>query len=326
MFQDDLDCCDDFHHQLDFPLPQIGLNPQAREWFPEDNPHLKCHSRRFPRPTYRAPYDFYHRGRYIGHGPSYSPPNRFCSKDHTASRNSRFSAHTQQKQNKRKQRKFSYRSKQNKIDVVLNNLKRKFANVDKLADGEVLRGQDTLRIDVKRFTALQQIEKVIEDVQRDGEIEIVKADFPVSQKNRFQKKGFIAYLKCGNEEQAQKLHKMLSKLMDPKWQDKRLFRVNIALDQQRESFSSESSTKSFTRMEKLSGTDSASSESNLSEESLAECADFQLIAKEELRHKTWEHRNQNKIEGQLFESFDDLTLDHALEICSKPPAGKSISY
>merc|ERR1711997_887748 len=56
-------------------------------------------------------------------------------------------------------RKYSYRSKQNKIDVVLATLRRKYSVENKLAEpDEVLRGQDTLRVDVKRYTALQQIE------------------------------------------------------------------------------------------------------------------------------------------------------------------------
>ena len=56
----------------------------------------------------------------------------------------------------------------------MNNLKRKFSNNGKLAHGEVLRGEDTLRIDVKRFTALQQIEKVIDDIERNPNVDIIK--------------------------------------------------------------------------------------------------------------------------------------------------------
>lgn len=224
-------------------FPKIGLNPQAREWFPRDSAgrFVGGYSRRFGPQDSTGLYDYdqYNRGfvygEFMGHDTMYSErdyyfaPERF---NHLVANNER-DFDIEPRGNGR-QRKFSYRSKQNKIDVVLSSLKGLFRNMGKLADGEVLRGVDTLRIDVKRFTALQQIEQVIDDILRDPQIEILKADFPVSQKNRFQKKGFIAYLKCGCPEQANLLHDKLTVLMDPKWLEKRLFRVNIAVEQPRE--------------------------------------------------------------------------------------------
>lgn len=222
---------DDF--QLELPIDKFSLNPQAPTFIPKDRPRFKHFRTRFYNgylsydPNFDDGYGMYYPYRDAYHHPRdvyynwygggyYEQPNH--------------------KQNKRtrKQRKYSYRSKQNKINVVLNNLKRKFSNNGKLAHGEVLRGEDTLRIDVKRFTALQQIEKVIDDIERNPNVNIIKVDFPVSQKNRFQKKGFIAYLKCGSPEQAILLHDELRVLIDPKWQNKNLFRINIALDQQRD--------------------------------------------------------------------------------------------
>jgi len=140
-------------------------------------------------------------------------------------------------------RKYSYRSKQNKIDIVLASLRNRYQLDNKLADDdEVLRGKDTLRVDVKRYTALTRIEEIINEIELDRNFEILRVDFPVSQKNRFQKKGFIAYLKLRNHWQAKNLHKKLNMLMDPKYPDKTLFRVNIAIDQ-RSANSSASSTK-----------------------------------------------------------------------------------
>jgi len=62
-------------------------------------------------------------------------------------------------------------------------------------------------------------------------------DFPISQKNRFQKKGFIAYIKCGSCDQAVRLKEVLSRYKDGKWRGKgddrnrpALFRVKIAND------------------------------------------------------------------------------------------------
>lgn len=215
---------DDF--QLELPTDKFSLNPQAPTFFPRGSPRYSRHfDDYFLGPGFDDGYGLYfpfhdcYRFRdthYNWHsGGYYEPP-----------------VHKHHK--RRKQRKYSYRSKQNKINVVLNNLKRKFTNNGKLAHGEVLRGEDTLRIDVKRFTALQQIEKVIDDIERNPNVDILKVDFPVSQKNRFQKKGFIAYLKCASPVQANLLYEELRVLVDPKWQNKNLFRINIALDQQRD--------------------------------------------------------------------------------------------
>jgi len=129
------------------------------------------------------------------------------------------------------QRKYSYRSKQDKIDEVLGRLRYKYNEQGKLSEQqEVLRGEDTLRIDVKRYTALQQIESVIEKIERDSKTDLLRVDFPVSQKNRFQKKGFIAYLKCGSAEQAEQLQEQLVKIKDPKYPEKCLFRVTVAVE------------------------------------------------------------------------------------------------
>lgn len=219
---------------LELPIDKFSLNPQATTFIPKGLPrtYMKCRH-------YRDGYPGFEHGGldHGGHmGDNYFFRDSFHGRDTYCPAKASHHGQCSQKLSKRngKQRKYSYRSKQNKINVVLNNLKRKFSNNGKLAHGEVLRGEDTLRIDVKRFTALQQIEKVIDDIERNPKVEIVKADFPVSQKNRFQKKGFIAYLKCGSSEQANLLHEELKVMIDPKWQDKNLFRINIALDQQKE--------------------------------------------------------------------------------------------
>lgn len=230
--------CYDGKYQLEWPMEKVSLDPGAQEFIPRG---------RFTYGYLNYPY---HRGYYETRGKMRSQNGYFHSYN-KYNNNNNYDNHyrnknfdyvppkkEQRKKNQKgKQRKFSYRSKQNKIDVVLSNLKKQFALLGKLASKEeVLRGNDTLRIDVKRFTALQQIEKEIEAIEKDPRIQIIKADFPISQKNKFQKKGFIAYLKCATPEQAELLHGQLSEKTDPKWRDKKLFRVNIALDQQREHF------------------------------------------------------------------------------------------
>jgi hypothetical protein len=68
-----------------------------------------------------------------------------------------------------------------------------FANED-----EVLRGMDVLRIHVKTWEGLDLIEEVIQQVERS--LPIARIALPFSMKNKFQKKGFICYLKVQNVE------------------------------------------------------------------------------------------------------------------------------
>lgn len=262
---DAYDVADDY--QLELPIDKFSLNPQAPTFIPKGPQRSYMKYRH-----YRGHSDGYlgYNGLGLDHGghmgDNYLFRDSFHGRDMYRPAKAPHHGQCSHKISKRngKQRKYSYRSKQNKINVVLNNLKRKFSNNGKLAHGEVLRGEDTLRIDVKRFTALQQIEKVIDDIERNPKVEIVKADFPVSQKNRFQKKGFIAYLKCGSSEQANLLHEELKVMIDPKWQDKNLFRINIALDQQKETCedlgpqsSGEESNNESTRSEDTESTNSS---------------------------------------------------------------------
>lgn len=126
------------------------------------------------------------------------------------------------KRDRWKQKKYGYRSKQNKIDDVLNNLN-VFLKQLMTRNGEKLRGRDTVRIDVKRFKSLQNIEGLLLKVMANDQINVVKADFPVSQKNRFQMKGFIAYIKCQTVEEAERLKRFVEV-------EGKGFRVKIALD------------------------------------------------------------------------------------------------
>lgn len=293
---DSFEVADDF--QLELPIDKFSLNPRAPTFVPEDRHreylkyrHYRAHSDGFH--GYSRGYDH---GGYMGdsylcldsyYGDLYRPalPVHLGQSSHKPVKRT-------------KQRKYSYRSKQNKINVVLTNLKRRFSNNGKLAHGEVLRGEDTLRIDVKRFTALQQIEKVIDGIERNPKVEIVKADFPVSQKNRFQKKGFIAYLKCGSSEQANLLHEELRVMTDPKWQDKNLFRINIALDQQRESCQlrtpGEESNNESTPSEDTESTNSS--------------LDSGEKGTRRVQPGVWEHTGKIVDEEELLKSFNQIKL------------------
>jgi len=279
---------DDF--QLELPIDKFSLNPRAPTFIPKE-----------PSPFFRHFVEGYlfgpgfddGYGMYFPHHNDYHPAD-LCYNDHW------YGGYDEQpmyKHNKRrKQRKYSYRSKQNKINVVLNNLKRKFTQNGKLAHGEVLRGEDTLRIDVKRFTALQQIEKVIDDIERNPNVDILKVDFPVSQKNRFQKKGFIAYLKCATPVQANILYEELRVLIDPKWQNKNLFRINIALDQQRD----------FCGVDVLNHAEVASQDSESTTESMNSSVESGSGGKDE--------PNLDNAEGTTIEEGDLVKTLHQLSL------------
>jgi len=99
-----------------------------------------------------------------------------------------------QAQPRRGKRKFGFRSKQNKIDKVFEALCKKYSDLGILASKtEVLRGEDTIRLHVKKFRALNRIQEALEAVEREPHIKISKVSIPLSMKNQFQKKGFLVY-------------------------------------------------------------------------------------------------------------------------------------
>jgi len=98
----------------------------------------------------------------------------------------------------KKKTKFGFRSKQIMIDKVFNNLQKKYSALGLLASAdEVLRGQDTIRIHVKKFKALQKIEEALTALEEAG-ITFARISTPLSMKNQFQKKGFLVYIKLAH--------------------------------------------------------------------------------------------------------------------------------
>jgi len=97
-----------------------------------------------------------------------------------------------------KQPKYAHRSKQKRIDAVHAEVVSYYTDLGlHVGDKEVLRGNDTVRIHVKTFHGLNEIKKVLEEVR--GTVVISKMSTPISMKNKFQKKGFIVYLKLASE-------------------------------------------------------------------------------------------------------------------------------
>lgn len=103
------------------------------------------------------------------------------------------------------QKKYAYRSKQKKIDRVYNHIKDMYQQADKFAaEKELVRGDDTLRIHVKTFDGLSDIVTALNEVEQHREIETTRLAAVFSKKNKFQKKGFIVYLKLKTEDQRKK--------------------------------------------------------------------------------------------------------------------------
>jgi len=107
-----------------------------------------------------------------------------------------------QPQKGQRQKKYAYRSKQKKIDRVYNHIKDMYEKQDKFAaEKELVRGNDTLRIHVKTFDGLSDIVTALNEVEQHQEVETTRLAAVFSKKNKFQKKGFIVYLKLGDERQ-----------------------------------------------------------------------------------------------------------------------------
>jgi hypothetical protein len=101
-----------------------------------------------------------------------------------------------------KPRKYKHRSKQEKIEQVHAEVKAKYQALGLYAsEDEVLRGFDTVRVHVKTFPGLCVINQPLDKIMASEEVEVLKIANPVSMKNKFQKKGFIVYLKLAHESQ-----------------------------------------------------------------------------------------------------------------------------
>jgi hypothetical protein len=99
----------------------------------------------------------------------------------------------------KRQKKFAYRSKQKKIDRTHRSIQEKFSALGLFArERELVRGDDTLRIHVKTFDGLTDIQTALNEIHNHMDIDIRRVAAVFSKKNRFQKKGFIVYLKVGS--------------------------------------------------------------------------------------------------------------------------------
>jgi len=113
-------------------------------------------------------------------------------------------------------RKFSHRSKQNCIEKVFEDIKTHFEPLGIYADGEteVLRGEDTCRVHVKSYAGLKQILEVLKEVYDHEKVTLKRLATCISMKNKFQKKGFIAYMKLSDSSQVPFVQEIFSKYKD----------------------------------------------------------------------------------------------------------------
>jgi len=151
-------------------------------------------------------------------------------------------------------KKFRHRSKQVRIMEVHAQLKEKFTAKGLYAsDDEVLRGFDTVRVHVKTYHALNQIERPLNDVEKHPYVKILKIATPFSMKNKFQKKGFIVYLKLAHVDMVEIVQEIFSHYKEDfpkcdvalKKEDKLALDRQRALEQQELSLSSRTSSTEF---------------------------------------------------------------------------------
>merc|ERR1719242_2681923 len=112
----------------------------------------------------------------------------------------------------KRQKKFGYRSKQRKIDRTHRNIQEKFMAKGLFAkERELVRGDDTLRIHVKTFEGLTDIQTALNEIENHKEITIQRVAAVFSKKNKFQKKGFIVYLKVGSVSEVEVCQRLLKR-------------------------------------------------------------------------------------------------------------------
>lgn len=103
---------------------------------------------------------------------------------------------------KKAPKRYPHRSKQERIEQVHASLKELYTLQGLYArDDEVLRGADVVRVHVKTFQGLNKIQNALDEVQKDPNVCVEKIATPFSMKNKYQKKGFIVYLKLSHAQQ-----------------------------------------------------------------------------------------------------------------------------
>jgi len=98
----------------------------------------------------------------------------------------------------------NYRARQDLVqktrDQVKQLLGKRLINDD---SNTYLRGPSVLFIPSKSPGSLERIAEFVSDIDKDKNVQILKAALPLSRKNEFQLKGFLAYLQMGSEQEVE---------------------------------------------------------------------------------------------------------------------------
>jgi len=142
------------------------------------------------------------------------------------------------KPRQRNNKRYGYRTKQNKIEKVYDAVTRHFEELGVLIPEDVgIRGTTVARLHVKKWNSLCRIEEAILLAEKNTEIQTLRVSCPVSMKNLFQKKGFLIYWETGSEKQVQMLMDSF-KSFDAKDQDEKFIldefqKISVALQTER---------------------------------------------------------------------------------------------
>jgi len=106
----------------------------------------------------------------------------------------------------RTNKRYGYRTKQNKIEKVYAAVTKHFEELGVLSPEDVgIRGTNVARLHVKKWHSLCRIEEAIVRVEDNPFIVTQRVSCPVSMKNLYQKKGFLIYWETETEAQTQAL-------------------------------------------------------------------------------------------------------------------------
>jgi len=123
-----------------------------------------------------------------------------------------FSEGEEQERKGKAQKKFAYRSKQKKINKTYKKISETFSDPDPeknkfAAERELVRGDDCLRVHVKTFLGLNEIDEALTEVPKRFTLKRIAAVY--SKKNQFQYKGLIVYMRLGSVEEREACEEFL---------------------------------------------------------------------------------------------------------------------
>lgn len=101
-----------------------------------------------------------------------------------------------------------YRSKQQLIEDVHSELVESYGKLGLHAGESYLRGNDTVRIQVKTIPALKNIVDVVKEIHL--AVDIKELISPISMKNKHQKKGLTLYIKLASENDVPKVQEIVT--------------------------------------------------------------------------------------------------------------------